>query len=576
MITGSPVNVLDFGADPSGVNDSTSAIQLAINSISALGGAIYFPSGQYSITTGNINLISNLEIYGDGETSKLIASGSNAFNFFNGTNVSNISFANLWAYGNNTATASGNGQFLLIDQNTSATAIGTDYTVTNCRFENFKGDYWLNFRNENTTYPMQNFRIQSCTFVSHLGNARNGSSTGVPSACIWIQGATGVGGALATDIIISDNVAYCDYIKIFASLFQGCQRAIISNNVINNCGTDSSISNNSGAYAIIAYDSSLTNVPQQIIVSENIINNVKSCGLYFAAVQTFQIIGNRIVNQTDTVTTSLPKGGVVLNGSSYGLVENNFIENIAADGFYCIADSSTARESGISINNNKIKNCLNGIHINSVYQNNGDLLVVSNDISQCNVGINVQTFSGVYIEKINIVGNNIGSSVAGSYGIYLNSGQAAYDIRNTSIESNIIEVVSLGISWQNVTTGVVNISGNLITGNYVHGIESASSTLVNITNNSFFNQGTNGYCFYTSGSQGNLANNTFVNCTSGQIVYSSGIPLGAALPTWTPSGTNYFVQNLTPSETGTTGSKYVVQGWLYSGSWLQQRVLTGN
>jgi len=48
MITGAVVNVLDFGADPSGVADSTPSIQAAIDSISA--GIVYLPAGTYKTT----------------------------------------------------------------------------------------------------------------------------------------------------------------------------------------------------------------------------------------------------------------------------------------------------------------------------------------------------------------------------------------------------------------------------------------------------------------------------------------------------------------------------------------------
>jgi len=49
MITGAPVNVLDYGADPTGATDSTVAIQAALDS----GGAvIFFPYGTYKIAGG--------------------------------------------------------------------------------------------------------------------------------------------------------------------------------------------------------------------------------------------------------------------------------------------------------------------------------------------------------------------------------------------------------------------------------------------------------------------------------------------------------------------------------------------
>jgi hypothetical protein len=45
------VSVTDFGADPTGVADSTTAIQNAIASLPATGGTLYFPSGTYITDT---------------------------------------------------------------------------------------------------------------------------------------------------------------------------------------------------------------------------------------------------------------------------------------------------------------------------------------------------------------------------------------------------------------------------------------------------------------------------------------------------------------------------------------------
>ena len=49
MIQGAPVNVRDFGADPSGVADSTTAIQNAATALTS-GGTLEFPAGTYVIT----------------------------------------------------------------------------------------------------------------------------------------------------------------------------------------------------------------------------------------------------------------------------------------------------------------------------------------------------------------------------------------------------------------------------------------------------------------------------------------------------------------------------------------------
>lgn len=50
MIAGAPVNVLDYGADPTGAADSTAAIQTAIDT----GQTVWIPAGTYSVTSLNL------------------------------------------------------------------------------------------------------------------------------------------------------------------------------------------------------------------------------------------------------------------------------------------------------------------------------------------------------------------------------------------------------------------------------------------------------------------------------------------------------------------------------------------
>ena len=65
MITGAPASVIDFGADPTGVLNSATAIQAAINSLTA--GVVVFPAGTYIIST-KIILKSNVSLTGLGAT----------------------------------------------------------------------------------------------------------------------------------------------------------------------------------------------------------------------------------------------------------------------------------------------------------------------------------------------------------------------------------------------------------------------------------------------------------------------------------------------------------------------------
>lgn len=71
MIQGEVLNVLDYGADPTGVADSASAIQTAIDAAQTLKKSVYLPSGAYKVNTkltisapigfiGEANLIQNV------------------------------------------------------------------------------------------------------------------------------------------------------------------------------------------------------------------------------------------------------------------------------------------------------------------------------------------------------------------------------------------------------------------------------------------------------------------------------------------------------------------------------------
>ena len=70
MISGAPFNVLDYGADSTGVSNSTTAIQAAITAAAVAGGAVYLPSGIYLMSSG-VTVPSSVSIYGDGYTSEL-------------------------------------------------------------------------------------------------------------------------------------------------------------------------------------------------------------------------------------------------------------------------------------------------------------------------------------------------------------------------------------------------------------------------------------------------------------------------------------------------------------------------
>lgn len=79
MIDGAPVNILDYGADPTGVADSTAAIQAAVNA----GKSIFIPAGTFKVTASIILSQNNFEITGiKGKSIIMGGGGGNIFGYF--------------------------------------------------------------------------------------------------------------------------------------------------------------------------------------------------------------------------------------------------------------------------------------------------------------------------------------------------------------------------------------------------------------------------------------------------------------------------------------------------------------
>jgi parallel beta-helix repeat protein len=74
LINGAPINVLDYGADPTGVTDSTATIQAAVTAASN-NSSVYFPTGTYLIGAAGINVASKtgVTLFGESAVIKITA-----------------------------------------------------------------------------------------------------------------------------------------------------------------------------------------------------------------------------------------------------------------------------------------------------------------------------------------------------------------------------------------------------------------------------------------------------------------------------------------------------------------------
>lgn len=112
MINGIPVNVLDYGADPTGVADSTQELQDAVTAAVAAGNSVYMPAGTY-LVTDTITCPAKTMIIGEHRSMSAIQNGTK-INFQptslkslfstgpTGSFKDGYAFENLWIVGNST------------------------------------------------------------------------------------------------------------------------------------------------------------------------------------------------------------------------------------------------------------------------------------------------------------------------------------------------------------------------------------------------------------------------------------------------------------------------------------------
>jgi hypothetical protein len=552
--------------------DVTAAVRAALVRIAAVGsGVLDLPPGSYSLDSTNLSLplTSKLHIRGSGiDVTKLVVAGSGTGIIFLGTNVTGITISDLTARGNSQSDASVNGNFVTITQDTNATAIGKGYTLRNVRLENFKGDYWINFVNQNTTYTMKKFRVLFCDFASESGNARGPTTLGIPSSCISFQGTAVSNGATMTDIIVAGCTADGTYIKSFCLLWQGCQKAMVGQNILNAFGTDSSIGDDKGAYAIMAYDSTATNVPIDLEFPDNEINNVRSCGYYLAGPTNVTISGGHVQGQTDQQDGSLPKGAIAANTVNGLTVEGTRLkENYIGVTLVDASDVDLAMPITSSV--------ANAFGILGKGSSGLRRIVIKPNIRMtgaANFAIYVQTFTGAgnIITDFGVYGGHIDSA----NGVKHFTGDASYNITDLKIIGVSIKATVQNIDINTITNPVAIMGCKLYGNPSSPGLQMDGATKVTVTFNALEDSVAT-YAYSAGGARGELWGNTFQRSTA-IVNPGAGERLGLDVPTW--AGTfNMRIQDVNAVEAGAAASKYVRQGWYRdSAAWREMRTLTGN
>lgn len=422
------ISILDFGADPTGANDSTSAIQNAINSGA---GSLYFPTGTYLVTS--LNVVSNQNWYGDGQyitTLKWVQTNisTTTQNMLNSTSdLANWSIQDIGLLGNLAVQTS--------PDSTGQNLCGIKFragSLQNIRFERIyvrqfgdqtkaSGAGALLGPTSGTGKVLSNIRFLSCTFESiarvpgiyiNANNATTTSANGVliqncifnnntnyaTQNCIFVLTlGTGAAAILFTNVIIQNNIFNIPNTIDTCIELNDCNGFTISGNEINVTGTanctgvlirsntrvgeisNNSINNNgtgcssSTAISLVPFAS---DSESNIDIIGNSIVNFGQYGIQLTAVAQVNVTGNTIVNNQGT-----PTGIQIANASNLEVSSNYLYGCFQA----FILGAGTNGLLNIVISNNTMVSCGssgNPLIASVTTSENMTYLVIRNNVAQ--------------------------------------------------------------------------------------------------------------------------------------------------------------------------------------------------
>lgn len=336
MISGSPLNVLDFGAVGDGVTDDRAAIQVALNALS-VGGKLVFPAGftfrvvnatgsGFDLVTQRANAVANNTLYA------LTCSTNDISIVVDGNLVGTSPLDNILVLSGNNVTVSGSGSIrnssgAFLDTNSSNPLLQwrpSNLVVSgnNCFI------HGLRIEDQVTVgiFDQGNYnKIESCTFTG--GPTSHGPGTVQFGVQQTVGGQTRFGGMVSNCVFkrsASNGACYTGVISV-------CRNALITGNTF-----DALLEH--GVYA-----NALDNV-----ISNNIFKNIDTA----AAIQSFNggvIVGNKFID--------CGFGSIGVASPNNTVISNNSLVNA---GLYGIAirtglgDSTSTVYSKLTISNNTI------------------------------------------------------------------------------------------------------------------------------------------------------------------------------------------------------------------------------
>jgi len=373
MISGAPVNVLDFGADPTGVADSTAAIQAALD----VGGMVYLPDGVYKLNSAPVSSPGTRSSLGIKSNTTFFGTGTLLSTYVNpgDSDGANLIVAN---------DSSGSISNVVIDGITLKTNLSV--TIYNYHMINF-------------IQPCNNITVRNCTLKDFTYWGITFTALGIYNVLVdnnRIYGSRSTGiwvGYEAANIIITNNIVDGTTAGTYGSVDDRIivanhdtatlstvrtKNVIIANNIciytdakgisvgsIQDCVIDSNVIDTCRLPIMTIQDAVITLGNDNIIISNNAIRN-SLVNAAFIALDRFafwlqganntKVTGNTL--KFDDATVPMWRSLIYSNNSSNLSVENNYFQLADTSGAWPGSPRLAVYYSGSSsfyFNNNEIR-----------------------------------------------------------------------------------------------------------------------------------------------------------------------------------------------------------------------------
>jgi len=412
------INVLDYGADPTGASDSGTAIQNAINALTS-GGVLYFPAGSYHVASA-ISTTNPIVFLGcNGFSSQLISTVTSGGAIFSVN--SNASFRDL-GFGSSVTQTVNNFAYISFSSVTATFGVH----ITGCVFQ----DYYNGISVINSTGTV----IDSCYFITNLGGT--GILVGSPtntslniSNCTWNTHDGAIHGQTA--ILVN---------KIVSGVIQNCQAQWMGYMILVSCSTSGNLN---AVQQMVIHGCFCQTVNGGLKInstSAGSISQISVTDCEFAGTQTDSAL-NITANSTSTITEVQ-----VSNSSFYGA---------GASGFNVVLLNADvgAKVSDVMLNHCVVQSAVsaNGVQINST-------TVLYTSIMNCTITSNGG--NGILVQQnvtdFRIVGNLVRFNTA--WGIqFITGGQTGCIISLNDLRNN-----TSGTQQNPPVTGAGIFNGNNI------------------------------------------------------------------------------------------------------------------